>query len=427
MQLTTTNPFLELFPYDVTWEILTKAARTLKEFIRLSLVDHSFRKVILKTLSEIFRDCRYCSREEMNSVLLSLLNTTCQRLSKTASQKPNLRAKIPRPPIRMIMPEQSSEESTKKKLPVCHILIITEADLENPPLCDASQVHILVISLTDEQDKDECFNKLGRLVNFLTINKFPNLSSLVLNSVKCTNELLECFQGYNLEYLHIRYSSLNNYIDPKSPEWRYHLKKLATLSVINLRIDISIGPASCDLTIYPPDKTGNLTLIIDVMKGSIPESDSQSCDLPILMPLIDINPTNSKSPLNFQLFCDPLFSGVVTYNPSKEGSTKELICHASPNQFFLTPTPNWDDEVVNLYIHEYSSLYGTPFPKCPSPKYYDPENLTSDDMDYIRGIFFDEKINYGNCKLKMFLNRYDKNSVRTVQIVAKSVFPLNKS
>jgi hypothetical protein len=404
MQLTTTNPFLELFPYDVTWEILTKAARTLKEFIRLSLVDHSFRKVILKTLSEIFRDCRYCSREEMNSVLLSLLNTTCQRLSKTASQKPNLRAKIPRPPIRMIMPEQSSEES-----PVCHILIITDADLKKPLLCDASQVHTLLVGLTDEQDEEERFNKLGRLVNFLTINRFPNLSSLVLNNVKCTNELLECFQKYNLEYLHIRYSSLNNYTDPKSTEWKYHLDKLATLTVEVLRIDISIGFQYCDFILDLSPTTRNLTLKIDVMKGSIPKSDSQSRDLPILMPLIDVNATNSKSPLNFQLFCDPLFSGIVTYNPSKEPCTKELICHAFPHQFYLTPTLKWSHEIVKLYIHEYN-LRGTSFPKCPSPKYYNPEKPTSDDEDYIRGIFSDEEINYGNCELEMFLNRYDKNS-----------------
>jgi len=424
MQLTTTNPFLELFPYDVTREILIKAAHTLKEFIGMSLVSHKFLEVVSKTLSNTTRDCGYCSREqEMNSILLNLLNT--------ASQKHNLRAKIPRPPIRRITLEESEESpvchsltitdfekskslpcdvsqvSTKKRLPICHILIITDVDLEKPLICDASQVHTLLVSLTDKQHEDERFNKFDRVVNFFTINKFPNLRSLVLNNVNCTNELLECLQEYNLDYFHLRYFSWDNYIDPKSNKERYHLDKLATLSVKDLRIDILIRLESCDLTLYPPPNTRNLTLKIDVM-GSIPKSGFQSDHLLILMPYIDIVATNSKSPLNVHLFCDPLYFGILTLNTPKEPCTKNFICYALPHQFCLNSTLYWDVEVVKLYMHA-DSMHGTTFPKCLSPKYYNPDEPTSDDEDYIR-MFSDKEINYGNCELEMFLNQDDKNS-----------------
>jgi len=416
MQLITT---FEQLPDDVIWEILIKVAHTLKEFIRLSLVSPSFRRVVLKTLSGITCDYGYCSREqEVNPILLSLL--------MTASQKLNLRAKIPRPPVRIIMPEEQSEESpvchsltitdfekskslpcdvsqvsTKKRLPVCHSLIITDVDLEKPLICDASQVHTLLVSLTDKQHEDERFNKFGRVVNFFTINKFPNLRSLVLNNVNCTNELLECLQEYNLEYFHLRYSSLDNYINPKTDENGYHLDKLAILSVEELWIDISMRLESRDLTLDLPPNTRDLTLKIDFM-GSILDSDFQS-------PYIDIVATNSKSPLKVHLFCDPLYSGILTLNTPKKPTTTEFICHALPHQFYLNSTPYWDVEVVKLYIHEYIMLYDTTFPKCLSPKYYNPEKPTSDDEDYIR-MFSDKKINYGNCELEMLLNQDDKNS-----------------
>jgi hypothetical protein len=412
-QLITT---FEQLPYDVIQPILAEAAYSTSDAI--FRVSRLFRRI----LSTIFHNCGYYSREQkvMNSIFFKMLKTACQKLD-------NFRAQTPRPPIG-IMAEQSEESpvchnltttdfdfskslpcnvsqvSTKKRLPVYHSLIITNADLKKSLPCDASQVHTLLFSLTDEQYNDERFNKIARVVKFFTINKFPNLSSLVLNNVYCTNELLECFQEYNLEYFHIRYSSFDSYIDPKSDEWRCHLVKLATLSVKDLRIDISMRPESRDLILDLPPKTRNLTLKIDVMGF-----DSQSDHSFILMALIDINATNCKSPLNVQLFCDPLYSGILTLNPPKEPCTKEFICHALPQQFSLTPTPNWGVEVVKLYIHEYNLLRRTTFPKCLSPKYYDPKKPTSDDEDYIR-MFSDKEINYGNCELEMFLNQNDKNS-----------------
>ena len=99
-----------------------------------------------------------------------------------------------------------------KEYPVCHSLIITDFDFEKSLPCDVSQVHTLLFSLTDKHYVEECFNKSSRVVKFFKIHKFPNLSSLILNNVNCNNELLKCFQEYNLEYFHLCYSSLDNYI-----------------------------------------------------------------------------------------------------------------------------------------------------------------------------------------------------------------------
>jgi len=355
-QLITTS--LNLIPDEVIQLILIEAFQNIKEIMTMSLVSHSFLRVLLKTLLAISHNSGYCSREqEVSSTLLNLLKTACQKLN-------HLRAQIPRPPI-ILMAGQSGESL------VCHSLTITDVDfdfyLEKPLPCDTSQVHTLLISLTDKQYEDERFHRFGRVVKFFQIHKFPNLRALVLNNVNCNNELLECFQEYNLEYFHLRYSSLDDYIDPKI-EWQqvYHLDKLVTLPVKELRIDMSTRRESRDVFLKLSPKTRNLILNIDAM-GSILKSDFQPL-------FIEINAKKSK-PSIVKLSCNPSSSARVSLLPPKEPSIKEFICLASPEQLSVYSSGNtvWGQGTETLCIHkDLLRDISTTFPNCRSPTYYDP-------------------------------------------------------
>jgi hypothetical protein len=292
-----TTPFFDQIPNEIARKILKKAARNASDEIAIAQVDKSFDE----KLSTISEKSGYYSkgRLEMSSTFFNLL--------KFARQKAvNLRAQTLRRPTK-IMAEEQSCESTNNKLPVYHSLIISDVDLKKSLPFDASQVYTLVFNLTYKQYEKERLNKFARVVKFFTINKFPNLKSLVLNNVNCNNELLECFQEYKLEYFHLRYSSLYEYIDKNSVNSEKHLKKFKTLSVKEFRIDTSSRHTYSNIEFNIPPKMEKLTLYIDPV-GSIPNDDANEAR-------ILFNAKECENLLIVRLFCDPSFCGRISLCP----------------------------------------------------------------------------------------------------------------
>jgi len=286
----------------------------------------------------------------MNSILLKMFLTACQKHD-------NFRDQTPGPPIFLM--EKQSEES-----PVYHSLIITDADLEKPLPCDASQIHTLLFSLTDEQYNDDRVKRLNRVVKFFTINKFPNLKCLILNNVNCNDQLLECLQEYNLDYFHLWYSSLDDIYDPECPFSLYCMDKLATLLILELRIDMSMERKSGSITADLPFTMRNWTLNIDA-RESILDSD-------YLQPSFEFNAKKLELPLNIQMSFDPRFDGGVTLRTPKKPCTKKFICHAFPKRIKIKVSKNtvWGHGAETVCIHK-DLEHGTSFPNCRSPTYYE--------------------------------------------------------
>jgi len=257
------------------------------------------------------------------------------------------------------LPCDVSQVSTKKKLPIYHSLIITDVDLEKPLPCDASQVHTLLFSLTDKQCNEECFIEFARVVKFFTINKFPNLKSLVLNNVYLNDELLECFQKYKFEYFHLWYFSFCDKIDKISVKYKKHLKKFKTLSIKELRIDVSLRLMFPNIQVEIPSNMKILILRID-SKGSSPNDDSNRGS-------ILFNAKETKCLLIVRFFCDPSFRGRISYCPPIVACNKEFICHVLRNQmtFHARVDSIWGHNVVKLCMDEnLLEDTSTTFPEC---------------------------------------------------------------
>jgi len=284
----------------------------------------------------------------MDSIFFDTLKTACQKANN------HLRAQIPRPPIK-IMAEQSEES------PVCHSLIIINVGLKKPLRYDVSQIHTLLFGLTDKQYKEERLNGFARVVKFFTVNKFPNLKSLVLNNVNLNDELLECFQEYNFEYFHLWYFSLCDNTDEKSNSKKY-LKKFKTLSIKEFRIDTSPRLMFPNIEVDIPPKMEKLTLKID-SKGSSPDDDSNTRR-------ILFNAKESKDLSIVQFSCDPSFPGKISVCLPIMRSIKKFICHVMRNQimFFTKRNSIWGDGVEKLCMHDdLIQDTCTTFPNCYLP------------------------------------------------------------
>jgi len=331
------TPFFDQLPNEITQKILKKAARSASDEIAIAQVSPSFDEA-LATISE---ECGYYSRGRlgMSSTFFKLLKLARQKIAK------HLRAKTLRPPKKNMI-EQSCEP-TNNKLPVYHSLIISDADLDKPFPCDASQVRTLLFNLTYKQYDEERLNKFARVVKFFTINKFPNLKSLVLNNVNCNNDLLKCFQEYKLDYFYLRYSSLYEYIDKNSVNYEKHLKNFKTLSVQEFQMDTSSRHIYRNIKLDIPPEMKILTLYIDPV-GSSPNDDPNEASI-----LFDAK--ESENLLIVRLLCDPSFRGRISFCPPLGACIEEFDCPVQRDQirFFVMMDSIWGHNVVKLRIYSY--------------------------------------------------------------------------
>jgi hypothetical protein len=310
----------------------------------------------------------------MNSIFFEMLKNACQKHN-------NLRDQTPQPPT-LITPQQFeaspvcpsptipdidletslscnvSQVSTKKKPPVYHSLILANINLDKPLPFNVSKVHTLLLSLTDEQYEYECFNKSARLVKFFTINKFPELSSLVLHKVNCNNEVLKCFQEHKFEYFHLWYSSLYDNTNIESSFHDYRLDMFKTVTIKELEIVTSMGLNSCNTIIELPHDLRRFTLKAEARE--LPKMDFR-------IRRMRFNAKKSNSILIVELSCDLSFIGTIIFSPPIEPCVEELICHASPDQLYfygIGRSHRWGHGVVKFTLSGGVRLFGTTFPKC---------------------------------------------------------------
>jgi len=343
-----TTSFFDQLPNEIISPIIEMAARSGLDEIAISQVSHSFKEKLPAIPPP--HVCGYYAREQkvvMGSIFFDKLKFACQKVD-------NRRAHHPQPP-RITMSKWA------ETLPVCESLIITDVDLEVPLRCDVSKVHTLLFGLTDKQYKYELFNKFSRVVKFFTINKFPSLKCLVLNNVNLTDELLKCFQEYNLEFFYVWYFSLNNNFDEKYVNLKTHLKEFKTLSVKEFRIDTSVKFMFPSIRIEIPQLE---ILILNInplgsnpyenTKGEITFDASMSEDLPIV-----------------KIDCCNSFDGTATIIPPimRGGVVKEVAIHAFPRQIIFRAGTNsswqWGHRVVKLCMPlNMIEDTGTTFPNC---------------------------------------------------------------
>jgi len=297
-----TTPFFNQLPPEITLKILKKAARSGFDEIAISQVSHSFKEKLPAIPPP--HVCGYYAREQKvvtGSIFFDKLKFACQKVD-------NRRAHHPQPP-RITMSKWA------ENLPVCESLIITDVDLEVPLRCDVSKVHTLLFGITDKQYEHELFHKFSRVVKFFTINKFPSLKSLVLNNVNLTDELLKCFQEYNLEFFHLWYFSLGPNWDENYVNLKTHLKEFKTLSVKEFRIDTSVKFAFPSMRIEIPQLE---ILILNVNSlGSNPYGNTKG--------EITFDASMSLSFLNFQLGCHSSFEGKIGWIPPISGQYTQKI------------------------------------------------------------------------------------------------------
>jgi len=372
-----TTPFFGQLPNEITRKILKKAARSASDERAISQVNHSFNEK-LPTIKHISGSYSRWQGMHYSIFFNHVLKFACQRVD-------NLQARHPQLPIR-IMAEQSGE-STNNKLPVCDSLIVTDVRLEELLRCDVSKIHTLVFGLTDRQYKYELTSKFAGVVQFFTINKFPSLKSLVLNNVNLTDELLKCFQEYNLEFFHLWYYSVYNNFDEKYDGFENYLKNFETLSVKEFRIDTSVNLMFPSMNVVIPPTMEKLTLNINpVMHNPYGNNKGK----------ITFNAEKSDKLEIFQFYCHHSFIGTLGFRPClAAGQLKKFAADAKPNQMKIlrnemNPNFRWGLGVVKLCMHpDIISHISIPFPKCrvPTSYYTSDKTRTAKCTCRFRGLF----------------------------------------